>query len=530
MADCISYKSIPYYSDLILDYLDKKPNLQNFYHRFPSLENLKAQFNEKGAQYSDSSRQVLVKALKNQYSSVEASKLTQKNIESLKQNNTFTITTGHQLNLFTGPLYYFYKIISVINLTKELKQKYPDCNFVPIFWMASEDHDFEEINFFNLKERQVWWESKQTGAVGEFLTKDFKSTYEAFSESLNESDYADELRKLFKKAYLEHETLTEATRFLGNEFFKDYGLVIVDGNDADLKQLFSPYVKDELLKQTAYQKVGEKAQKLKDAGYHIQVNPREINLFYLKEGIRERIIKEEGKYLVNETTIAFTEEEILEELKNHPERFSPNAIMRPLFQEVVLPNLCYVGGGGELAYWFELKDYLEELEVVFPSLLMRNSALLIPKKQEKKINKLGLKHEDLFLSQDDLKTKHTKRISEIAIDFSSQKQLLEQEFKDLYDLAEKTDKSFLGAVAAQEQKQKNGLDHLEKRLLKAQKRKLKDELDRICDLQNELFPHGNLQERTYNFSVFYQVYGRGLIQQLFKELNPLSMAFNIITI
>ena len=282
------------------------------------------------------------------------------------------------------------------------------------------------------------------------------------------------------------------------------------------------------MQQTSSEKVASSAEQLAAEGYKVQVNPREINLFYLAEGIRERIIKEEDFYIVHETDLRFTEAEILEELENHPERFSPNVIMRPLYQEVILPNLCYIGGGGEMAYWFELKDYFESQQIPFPILLLRNSALLVSAKQKKKVENLEVNVEDLFLKQSDLRTKRTQEISEIDIDFSPQKKHLEQQFKDLYQLAEKTDKSFVGAVAAQKQKQINGLQHLEKRLLKAQKRKLKDELERLTNLQDQLFPKQSLQERNRNFSEFYEIYGKELIQQLKQELKPLQQEFSII--
>ncbi len=530
MADCIPYKSIPYYTDLMLDYLAEKEQVKAFYKRFPSLNNLKSQLDEKADAFEKETRETLVSALKEQYRSVETSAKTRENIELLADEKTFTITTGHQLNLFTGPLYYFYKIISVIKLAAELKAQYPAYNFVPIFWMASEDHDFEEINFFNYKNKQLCWDSKQTGAVGAFSTRGLDQVYRHFKAELNDSTSAKQLQTLFQKAYLEQDSLAAATRFLGNEFFKEKGLVIVDGDDQDLKRVFAPYVEDELLQHTAHQQVTASAEKLSELGYKVQVNPREINLFYLKKGLRERLVQEGEIYRVKGTDLQFSKAEILKELHTHPERFSPNAIMRPLFQEVVLPNLCYVGGSGELAYWLELKAYFERVDVVFPSLLMRNSVLLMNQKQEKKRQKLGLEQADLFLSQADLLTRQTQRISAIPIDFSPQKKHLQQQFKDLYTLAQKTDMSFIGAVAAQEKKQLNGLDHLEKRLLKAQKRKLKDELARATRLQEELFPHGNLQERVLNFSVFYEAYGTELFDKLFRELHPLDMQFSILVI
>ena len=165
----VPYKETNYFSNFICDYLNREKMLRDFYHRFPNLENFKAQIEEKKSKNKDhlaNNRKVLVNVLKSQYECIKTSELTTENIESLNSVSTFTITTGHQLNLFTGPLYFLYKIISTINLTKELKAKYPSYDFVPIYWMASEDHDFEEINYFNFKGKKIQWNSKQTRAGG----------------------------------------------------------------------------------------------------------------------------------------------------------------------------------------------------------------------------------------------------------------------------------------------------------------------------------------------------------------------------
>jgi bacillithiol biosynthesis cysteine-adding enzyme BshC len=311
---------------------------------------------------------------------------------------------------------------------------------------------------------------------------------------------------------------------LGNELFKEYGLVIIDGNDANLKKAFIPYAEKELLQQTAYKKVTETTERLLHKGYKEQVHPREINLFYLKEGIRERIVEVDQKFYVNETDIVFTKEAILQ----HPERFSPNALLRPLFQEVILPNLCYTGGGGELAYWFQLKNYFEEVKVPFPILLRRNSVLLISEKESEKLKKLEVAISHLFQKQEALEATFTKKVSEIKIDFTPQKELLKNQFEDLYVLAKKTDASFKGAVGAQEKKQINGLEYLEKRLLKAQKRKLSEQLERLTEIQDSLFPNQNLQERVTNFSEFYLDYGDDLFTVLKENLDPLCHDFTIL--
>ncbi len=525
-SDCISYQDSGYFIPLIVDYLNQKPELQHLYHHFPSAENFEKQFTEKQSQFSDSSRKVLVSALERQYASSATSALTKQNIDQLLDKNTFTITTGHQLNLFTGPLYFLYKIVSTINLTKELKAKYPNQNFVPIYWMATEDHDFEEINYFTFRGKKIRWNIASTGPVGRLSTEGIDAVFEVFKKEMGTSNNADYIKKLFQDAYLNHQNLADATRYLANELFGKYGLVILDGDDAELKKEFAPYMKEELLFQKSHQEVQNTIAKMKP--YDIQVNPREINLFYIEDHLRERIVFEKNIYKINHTSLQFSKEEILHLLEKNPEKFSPNVILRPLYQEVILPNLCYIGGGGELAYWLELKSFFNAVEVPFPILLLRNSALLATEKQAAKADKLGLTWKHLFQKQAELTAAKTKEISEFPIDLTIQREHLKNQFHYLHALANQTDASFSGAVKAQEAKQLKGLDQLEKRLLKAQKRKYQDELNRLVSLQNDLFPNGGLQERFANFSEFYLAFGPILIEKLMDQLHPLDHEFTVL--
>ncbi|MBS9774922.1 MAG: bacillithiol biosynthesis cysteine-adding enzyme BshC [Tenacibaculum sp.] len=528
--DCVTqipFKKTGYFSEIILDYLQESPKLSDFYDRFPNFEDFESQIKTKELSFKKEQRLVLHSVIKNQYHNVQKSEKTQQNINLLLDENSFTVTTGHQLNLFTGPLYFIYKIISTINLCEELSTKFPDKNFVPIYWMATEDHDFDEINFFNFKGRKVHWNSDEIGGVGNFSTGGLEEVFNVFSSCLNTSKNADELRNLFKNAYLKHNNLSDATRYLANELFGEYGLVIIDANNKDLKREFTPFIKKELLEQVSFNKVSNTILKL-EKDYKIQVNPREINLFYLIDGLRERIILEKGKYKVNNTDITWTTDEILKEVDDFPERFSPNVIMRPLYQELILPNLCYIGGGGELAYWFELKDNFDELNIPFPILLLRNSALIVSKKQLNKLKSLNISLEEIFLKQNDLLNKKATEKSTIKIDFSEQELFLQKQFSKLKEIAEKTDKSFIGAVKAQEKKQLKGLENLKKRWLRAEKRNNKDLMDRISSIQNELFPSYSLEERQRNFSEFYLEYGSSFIKTLKDNLHPLQLEFTVI--
>ena len=522
----IPYSKTGYFSNLMIDYLNQNRKLQPLYNRFPVIENFKEQIQEKQPHFSAQHRAVLAQSLEQQYQNFTISDKTRENIKSLSETNTFTIVTGHQLNLFTGPLYFLYKIITTINLCKKLKTTYPEQNFVPVYWMATEDHDFEEINFFNFNRIKFQWNKEASGPVGRLNTDSLQTIYEKFKQYLPLGNSAKELADLFEKAYLKHDNLADATRFLANELFGSYGLVIIDGDDKELKKQFIPHIKEELLHQSSVEAVEKSYPVLKD--YLIQVNPREINLFYIENGLRERIVFEDDKYKVLNTDLEFTQDEILKLVDSNPEKFSPNVILRPLYQEVILPNLCYIGGGGELAYWLELKEVFTLHKVPFPMLLLRNSVLLATEKQNTKREKLKLTWEELFLKTEAFTQKKTHDLSDKAFDFKQQKNFLKQQFEALKQLTLQTHPSFIGAVNAQEQKQIKGLENLEKRYYKAERLKNQDQLDRMIALKIALFPNNNLQERVDNFSTLYVEFGEEMIQKLLDNLHPLEQNYSIV--
>ena len=522
----IPFQKTGFFSKTMKDYLEKNKNINTFYNNFPDLEGFKKQIKEKSV-FPSANRKVLVEALDYQYKNVATSDKTQENIDSLSLENTFTVTTGHQLNLFTGPLYFLYKIMCAVNLAEELSEKFPENNFVPVYWMATEDHDFEEINYFNFQGKKVRWNREDGGAVGRFSTDGLEEVLEEFSNQLGTSKNAEYLKKLFYKGYIEHNNLADATRFIANELFKEYGLVIIDADDKSLKDLFVPFIEKELTEQISFKEVSKTIVEF-EQHYKVQVNPREINLFYLTDTIRERILLEDGIFKVNNTDITWSKEDILEEVKNHSERFSPNVIMRPLFQEVILPNLCYIGGGGEQAYWLELKSFFNAVNIPFPILLLRNSVQVVSAKQAKKLANLHIPTEELFLKQNDLLKQKVNENSDIEFSFQDAKILLNEQFLALRRVANETDISFTGAVEAQHRKQQKGLENLEKRLLRAEKRKQKDLVARITALHSELLPNESLEERQRNFSEYYLEYGSSFIKALKNSLKPLQLEFTVL--
>ncbi|MET3539595.1 bacillithiol biosynthesis cysteine-adding enzyme BshC [Pontibacter aydingkolensis] len=512
----MDYAATGAFSKTVTDYLCQSEKLLPFFNRFPTLDAFEEQIKEK--KFSKEQRQALHQALQQQYTSISGihSKV-QQNIDLLQQPNTYTVTTGHQLNIFTGPLYFIYKIITAINTCKQLQQRYPDYNFVPVYWMATEDHDFAEINHFNLFGKGYKWETTQKGAVGRFSTEGLDKLLEELPETY----------PVFDEAYRNSKTLADATRAITHALFGEYGLVSIDGDDAQLKAALTPVVEKELTEQLSNKLVEEANAQLENTGYKPQVYSREINLFYLKDSLRERIVQEDGKYKVLNTDLSYTLEEMLQEANQHPERFSPNVILRPLYEELVLPNLAYIGGGAEVAYWFQLKKLFEACNVAFPILMLRNSALYITRGNASRMHKLGLKPEETFQSYLDLKKHLSSQIHEEEINLEAQRKAVAAAFAEVEELAQTIDPTLVRAVAAEEQKANNALQMLEKKISKARDAKHEQTFKQLENLKEKLFPNGSLQERHDNL-LTYQTNNPDFIPALVEAFDPLEFKFTIL--
>ena len=523
----LPFTKVPQFSERDVAYATQDTRLRPFYKYAPSLEGLRAALDDKAQEHTP--RSVLVEALKEQYAPLGPSEALQKQIASLESPNTFTVTTAHQPSLFTGPLYYIYKIISTINLARQLEAAYPDYHFVPIFITGGEDHDFEEINHLQLFGKTITWENEEQGAVGKMSTQTLQPVLEEVKDVLGDSPKAAELYEMLKTAVESHERYADTARHLTHLLFKGHGLVILDPSHPKLKQTFTPYIKKEIFGQPSKALVEKTVAELEKVGFSEQAYPREINFFYLGEDFRERIVAEDGRYQVLNQSISWSEEELSAEIEEHPERFSPNVVMRPIYQEHILPNLAYIGGGGELAYWLERKAHFEHFGLNFPTLIRRNSVLFVDKGTKKRLDKLELQTTDLFGDVEALIKNYVKEHTENEISLKAEKEALEAIFKQVEEKAGQVDPTLVKAAAAEGARQLNSLEQLEGKLMKAEKQRHDTAVNQMRKLKEKLFPNNGLQERYDNFMMYYLKYGDGFFGLLLDALQPLEEGFIVLT-
>ena len=523
----IPFEKTALFSKLFIDYLNQHPNIKPFYRHHFHQHDFKNFIDENP--FSSLDRKTLVNSLLEQSQSVaNTSELSLNTIQSLAQTNTYTVTTGHQLCLFTGPLYFIYKIISTINLAKQLSQSFPDKKFVPVYWMASEDHDFEEINHAHVFGKKIQWHSEQKGSVGEFDTQYIQTAINELRTVLGNLPYTDELIQLFEKVYTSHSNLRLATRYLVYEWFGEYGLVMIDGNDKQLKSLFVSEMQTDAFKHSSFTAVNQSIEELKTS-YSIQVNPREINLFYKDKQLRERIEKKNETFQVLNSDVSFSENELKSAIETTPEKFSPNVVLRPLYQQKILPNIAYVGGPGELAYWLEYKTLFEVYALPMPVLVPRNFAMLIDKGSLQKMTKLNLSIEDVFTDGEDLVKKIIKtQHAEINLeDFKSKLSAL---YTDMNVVVSDVDKTLASTVDAEKQKALNGIAGIEQKINRALKQKSETEINQLWSIKQKLFPNNIPQERYDNVSMYYAKYGKSFITEMMAALTAELEDFNYLVL
>jgi bacillithiol biosynthesis cysteine-adding enzyme BshC len=400
---------------------------------------------------------------------------------------------------------------------------------VPVFYMGSEDADLDELNHIYLGGEKLEWKTSQRGAVGRMkIDKDLVSLISRMEGQLAVLPHGKQWLEKIRHYYVIGSAIQDATFNLINDLFGENGLVVLIADTPILKKQMTEIFRHELVAPTAWSIVEKTGVALENAGYKVQANAREINLFYLEGDLRERIEKHKHEWRVLNTPVRFNEEGLLKELNSHPEKFSPNVILRGLYQETILPNIAFIGGAGETAYWLQLKDLFDYYRVPFPVLLLRNSFLILDQKSKDIISHLGFIPEDFFLPESDLIKKWIERETKLETKLNGSLVELEKLYEQFKKQAATIDSTLEKHVDALKVKTVHRLQELEKKMYRAEKRKFTDQQRQIHRVKSGLFPKEGLQERVENISYYFALYGMDFLKLLYDHSPVMEQEFTII--
>ncbi len=508
----IDYKDTGKFSRIVIDYIQGSA-LRDFYKHPVSLDGIRQSITDRNAFPTD--RKLLVEQLQNQYSSLPVSEKVNQNINALLNRNAYTICTAHQPNIFTGHLYFIYKIIHVIKLAVQLNEQLAGNTFVPVFYIGSEDADLDELGHIFLSGKKYEWKTKQRGAVGRMIVdNDLIKMIETISGQISVLPFGKKIMNTIKDCYTKGAAIETATFKLLHTLFSDYGLIVLMPDNPALKKVMLQVFENDLFTNEPSRIVNESSAAL-EKEYAAQAHARDINLFYLIDNVRNRIIRHKDSFRVDDTDITFTDDEIRDELKEHPERFSPNVILRGLYQETILPDVAFIGGGGELAYWLELKSLFDSYKVPFPMLVLRNSFVYIEEKVALLMEKNSVSPQDIFKGipelMKDIVKKHSPELS-----LSEEKGKIIKLYQEIQNTASAVDPTLHDHVTSLLAKVSKTIEALEKKMYKAERRKFDSEEGQLIKIYSYLFPNNNLQERVDNFLPFYAKYGEAFFHEIYE--------------
>lgn len=522
----IAYADTGRFSAAVIDHLASEPFIREFLQLSPDREGLRSAARERA--FEPAHRAVLCEALERQHARLVLDPAVRRNLDRLRDERSLTVTTGHQLCLFTGPLYLPYKILNVIRLARTMEQDLGR-PVIPVFWMASEDHDLAEVDHAVINGQAVRWTSGGAGAVGRLALTGISAQVEEVVTALGGGAEAAQIASMLREAYREDRTLAEATRHFVHALFGRFGLVIIDGDDPALKRLFAPVIQEEVVNRITERTVRYANDRIGER-YKVQAHAREINLFHLREGHRSRIVPDGDHYQVLDGGARWTLDQLMVEVHLRPQDFSPNVLLRPVYQEMVLPNIAYVGGGGELAYWVQLRWLFQALRVPMPVVMLRTSAATISAKQMRQWTDAGLSTSDLFAPLDPMKAAVAKRGAGFATDLLAERTELDRLYAVILAKAAQGDASLRGAADARRTQALRGVDRLEKAMVRAAKRDQEVIMRRMDAIHNAVVPGGGLQERRDNILPLLAAHGTGELDRWLDLLDPLDPTFAVVVV
>jgi bacillithiol biosynthesis cysteine-adding enzyme BshC len=539
----INFSDIPGNHNLFLDYLYEFDNVKSFYKtNFRDKEEYLKTF-RKVSESHDHSREQLVVALNDQYKSFTPSAKTLKNISALGDKKTLAVVTGQQLGILGGPLYTFYKIITAIKLSTSLSERYDDYQFVPVFWLEGDDHDFNEVREINLindnnEIKNIAYdnellEDENKGSVGMLQFTDSLNTFfNELENNLRTTEYTTSLVEKIKSFYSVGKTFKQSFKELLFWIFDQYGLILFDPQDIKIKEILKPVFKKEI---TDFRMHSEKlvnvSAKLEEV-YHAQVKVRPINLFYSFEEGRHLIEPVDNEFRLKRKRKKFTQEELLATIESEPGNFSPNVLLRPICQDYVLPTVCYVGGPSEISYFAQIMPLYDFYNMTPPIIYPRSSATILEKNISSIIDKFEINLEQLLLDPEKLKKNIVDSISNSSIDaiFNETTGNIEKEMEQLKEKLFEYDKTLSDSTSKYTERMLRYLTELKAKSMEAQSRKYETTLRQIDKVTNSVLPNSVLQERVINFIYFANKYSPDIIKHLFDELSINKFEHQIISL
>jgi bacillithiol biosynthesis cysteine-adding enzyme BshC len=525
----IPFTEIPRTTRLFADFLYDRDKVSRFYGQCGASLIERARLI--GSQEFD--RERVADALERMNRRFGSPDLTFENIEKLRQGGSVAVVTGQQAGLFTGPLYTILKALSAIKLAHQLSEL--GAQAVPVFWVSSEDHDYQEVNHCRVVDREghvreIRYEAcgrRQDAPIGKVqLCEHIQEKIAELASYLPASEFMPELLEDLQSSYAAGAGFAEAFAKLLARIFSDYGVVLLDPLDDLLKRVAAPiYAKAVERSEQIARALLERSAELERAGYHAQVHVSEemVPLFIMEDGRRAKLIRSQDRFFAKGSDRSFDREELARLALDCPNCFSPNVTLRPAVQDYLVPTVAYIGGPAEIAYFAQLQVVYEELGRIEPCVLPRASMTIVEGRHQRTLERYGLSLTDFFEGLHAAVAKVVERSldADTAKIFAETEQLLSAQLDKLEAALRRTDATLADALKRARSKVFYQIEHLRTRFVHASAHRqeaIYRQVERAC---TALYPNRNLQERELNIYYFLSRYGKGFIRELYDavELN-----------
>jgi bacillithiol biosynthesis cysteine-adding enzyme BshC len=537
-TDCLPFTQIPHSTRLFTDFLAYTPAARNFYPRSPRFSEW-FQDETPNQRYDRARRDRMATILERQNQNWNASNRTLDNIQRFRASAS-AVLTGQQVGLFGGPLFGIFKALTAVKLAEEASAGGVDS--VPIFWLATEDHDLAEVNHTAMPASDGQLEALVSSAhgvedapVGSIqFGPDVEALVEAATSLLGTSEVAGWLRESYRTG----ETLGSAFARLFARLFADWGVILLDGSDPELDQIAEPIYR------AAVERAADiddgllsRGRELESAGYHqqVKVTPSSTLLFTFRNGARTVIHRRVNgdsstDFVIGDERI--TKDELLRRISSNPEDFSPNVLLRPVVQDYLFPTLAYTGGAAEVAYFSQVAVVYQAILGHVTPIVPRFSATLVDPKAQRLLDKYSLAVPDVFQGPEALKQELASRTlpADLQAAFDKAFAALDQCVEAIRGSLARVDNTLVDAANRAGGKMQYQLEHLRSSAARAELRQ-SEVLERHATfLSNLLFPNKTLQEREIAGIYFVARFGPELLKLLYEHIHSDCLDHQLISL